>query len=188
MGFTVDPWSDRFPDLFREAHVDYADCRIRYTTAPVEEELVSRLHLVAVTEAGHVVVCRSDQGWRFLPGGTREPGESLTALASRELMEEAGAVLVGEIQCFSAHVADSSRAQPYRPHLPHPRAYWAYAVAQVQLVGAPTNPPGGETVIEVVAMPPATGAEYLQEGEDPIHADVLRHADALGLVRAWAEG
>jgi len=36
-----------FPDLFRDEYVDYADCRIRYTTHAAPEELISRLHLVA---------------------------------------------------------------------------------------------------------------------------------------------
>lgn len=146
---------------------------------------MSRLHLGAVTDAGYVVVCRSGQGWRFLPGGTREPGESLAELAGRELMEEAGAVLEGELQHFAAHVADSARVTPYRPHLPHPRAYWAYAVAPVQVVGTPTNPRDGETVVEVLILPPSVAADHLPE-EDPIHADVVRHADAMGLVRARA--
>jgi 8-oxo-dGTP diphosphatase len=181
----VDPWRDRFPELFRESYVDYADCRIRYTTEVPAEDLVSRLHLVAVTDAGNVVVCRSEQGWRFLPGGTREPGESLPELAGRELVEEAGAVLDGELRYFSAHVADSARVTPYRPHLPHPRAYWAYAVAPVRVLGTPTNPDDGERVVEVLMLPPPVAADYLQE-EDPIHADVVRHAHAIGLVRSRA--
>lgn len=174
-------WCVRFPNLFRDAYVDYADCRVRYTTEPAPEELVSRLHLVAVTKEGKIVVCRSQQGWRFLPGGTREPGESLRDLARRELMEEAGAVLLGELRYFSAHVADSHRQRPFRPHLPHPRAYWAYAVASVRVVGVPTNPADGEAIVEVLILPPAEAADYIAE-HDPVHADVLRHAEAMGLV------
>jgi len=173
-------WRER---LFRDAYLEYAQSHIRYTTEAAPDELVSRLHLVAVTHEGDVVVCRSREGWRFLPGGTREPGESLHALASRELMEEAGAVLKGEPRHFSAHVADSDRALPYRPHLPHPRTYWVYAIADVEIVRAPTNPAGDEMVVEVLTLPPHEAAAYLQE-DDPLHADVLRHAEALNLVRA----
>lgn len=126
-------------------------------------------------------MCRSSQGWRFLPGGTREPGESLLDLARRELVEEAGAALLGGLLHFSAHLVDSERDKPYRPHLPHPRAYWGYAVARVQITGPPLNPPDGETVVEVLTLPPSQAAEYLDD-EDPIHADVLRHADALRLL------
>lgn len=175
-------WRMRFPDLFRNDFVDYAACRIRYTTDTVPEELVSRLHLVAVTADSTIIVCRSEQGWRFLPGGTREPGESLDELARRELREEAGAVLQSDLRYFAAHVADSQRDRPYRPHLPHPRAYWAYAVADVDIVDVPTNPIDGETVVEVLALPPAAAANYL-EADDPVHADVLRHAEGMGLVR-----
>lgn len=174
-------WAERFPRLFRDGYVDYAACRIHYTTEPVPDDLVSRLHLVATTPECDVVVCRSVEGWRFLPGGTREPGESLLDLARRELREEAGAVLDGGILTFAAHVADSERPHPHRPHFPHPRAWWAYAVATVSITGAPTNPDDGEVVVEVLALPPTDAADYL-EAYDPVHADVLRHAQAMGLL------
>jgi 8-oxo-dGTP diphosphatase len=172
----------RFPNLFRESYVDYADCRTWYTTEAAPDDLVTRLHLVAVTAEGDVVVCRSAQGWRFLPGGTREPGESLHDLARRELMEEAGAVLEGEPGYFAAHVADSNRDRPFRPHFPHSRTYWAYATAPVSIVDKPTNPEDGETVVEVVTLPPTAAADYIEDQDQQFHADVLRHAVALGLV------
>jgi 8-oxo-dGTP diphosphatase len=176
-----DPWSVRLPRLFRESYVDYADALIRYTTDPVPDHLVSRLHLVATTAEGHVVVCRSEEGGRFLPGGTREPAESLEDLAGRELAEEAGSVLEGPLRPFAAHEATSRRDRPFRPHLPHPRAYWSYATARVRVVGAPTNPDDGEKVVEVLALPPDEAVHWIAV-HDPIHADVLRHALGQGLI------
>ena len=176
-----DFWSARFPDLFREGYVDYADCRVRYTTELASPELVSRLHLVAVTPAAEIVVCRSKEEGRFLPGGTREPKESLRELAQRELAEEAGAELVGEVRCFAAHVADSRRERPFRPHMPHPRTLWAYAVVDVRIVGEPTNPADGERVAEVLELPVAQAVAYLGE-DDRVGADVVRHAQAMGLL------
>lgn len=41
-------WAAQLPDLFREAYVGYADARVRCTTEGLVEDLVSRLHLVAV--------------------------------------------------------------------------------------------------------------------------------------------
>src|SRR3954468_22950920 len=118
-------WAAEFPGLYARSYVDYAGCEVGFTTAGVPDRLVSRLHLVTVTPQRLVIACRSAQGGRFLPGGTREEGESLAGLARRELMEEAGARLAGGIEIFASHVADSRRDAPYRPHLPHPRAYWA---------------------------------------------------------------
>ncbi|MFC6286611.1 NUDIX domain-containing protein [Nocardioides sp. GCM10027113] len=161
--------------------MDYAAARISYVVGAAPEALVTRLHIVAVTERAEVVVCRSAEGERFLPGGRREPGESLLELARRELVEEAGAALSGTLLHFSSHRADSERNEPYRSHFPHPRTYWGYAVGHVRVAGTPSNPPDGENVVEVLALPPVQAADYLAKN-DPLHADVLRHADALGLI------
>ena len=170
-----------FPSLVGESYVDYAAARIRYVHDIAKHELVTRLHLVALTDDGEVVVCRSVQGWRFLPGGTRERDETLVDLARRELLEEAGATLQGDLLHFSAHEVDSERAAPYRPYFPHPRSYWAYAVARVEITGPPLNPPDGEEVVEVLTLSAAEAAAYLRV-DDPIHADVVLHARALGLL------
>ena len=83
----------------------------------------------------------------------------------------------------SAAMASVAPPQPsYRPHLPHPRAYWAYAVARAQVIAAPVNPPDGEQVVEVRTLAPGLAAAFLAE-HDPVHADVLRLAVAMGLLR-----
>lgn len=181
-------WETAFPDLFAPNYVDYAGCRLGFTVDPVPADLVSRLHLIARTPQGELIVCRSVQGWRFLPGGTREPGETVPELARRELMEEAGAQLTSEPHIFAAHVADSERDGPYRPHLPHPRAYWAYGIADAQIVTKPTNPPDGEQVVEVLTLAPADAAAFIGDGGegdttgDSFHAMVIRLAQAMALL------
>ncbi|GAA1035896.1 hypothetical protein GCM10009557_45160 [Virgisporangium ochraceum] len=181
-------WAARFPGLFEPGEVDYADCALSFTTATVPDSLVARLHLVAVTAGERVIVCRSTQGWRFLPGGTREPGESLQALAEREVLKEAGARLTGPVRIFATHVADSRAAAPYLPHLPHPRSYWAYGAAPAELVGAPTMPPDGERIVEVLALPPADASAYLA-AFDPVQAAVVDLAVSMGVMgdslRSW---
>lgn len=174
-------WAVAFPTLFAHSYVDYADYQLGFTTNPVPDKLVARLHLVARTPLGLVIVCRSIQGWRFLPGGTREEGETLFELARRELMEEAGARITGSVEIFASHVADSRRAGPYRPHLPHPRAYWGYGITEAEVVGPPTNPHDGEHVVEVLTLLPAEAASYI-EIHDPLHADVVRLAHAMALI------
>jgi 8-oxo-dGTP diphosphatase len=175
-------WAERFPTLYAGEYVSYSNSDTTYTTSPPPDDLISRLHLIAVTEDGLVVVCRSDRGWRFLPGGTREPGESVSALARRELMEEAGAVLLSEPRYVSAHVSHSRNEAPYRAHQPHPVAYWAYAVALVEVTCAPTMPDeGAEQIVEVLALSPVEAANYI-EAHDPTQAEVLRHAIAMGVL------
>ena len=171
-------WQTR---LLQPTYIDYAGCEIQYRTGSPPEDLIARLHLVARTAAGEVLVCRSVEGWRFLPGGTREPGEPVAELAARELLEEAGAALYGPVRMFGGHEAISRLDRPYRPHLPHPRAYWAYAVADVTVAGPPTNPDDGEQVVAVTALPPAEAVAELAK-HDALHADVLAEAVRRGLV------
>jgi len=175
-------WGTHVPRLFAATRVDYADVDLGFTTGPFDDALVSRLHLVAVTAPGELIVCTSVQGWRFLPGGTREPDESVLQLAARELLEEAGATLVGEdLTLFGAHTADSPHAEPWRPHLPHPRTMWAYGACRAQITGPPTCPPDGEQIVDVLALPTAEAVAFL-EAHDALMADAVRLATAMGLV------
>lgn len=174
-------WRHRFPRLFASRYVDYADADAIFTTGTVPESLVSRLHLVALTKAGNVVVCESDLGWRFMPGGRREPGESVRDLASRELNEEAGARLLTDPVVFGAFQATSRRDQPYRPHLPHPRAFWAYASARVEVTGRPTSPADGEQIVAVHELAPMEAIAFLRS-HDEHEADVLALASAMGVL------
>jgi 8-oxo-dGTP diphosphatase len=177
----AETWAERFPDLFRERFEAYANADLTFRLGAPDDALVARLHLVAIDPDGLVVVCRSLEGWRFLPGGTREPGETLTELAARELLEEAGCILRGPVEVFAHQQSRSRNPAPYRSHLPHPEAAWAYATARVHRAGDPTNPPDGESVVEVLALPLAQAAAWLRV-HDGEHADVLLLADALGLL------
>ncbi|MBI4944384.1 MAG: NUDIX domain-containing protein [Actinobacteria bacterium] len=174
-------WAARLPDVFEPRDVGYAAARVRATTSFVRESIVSRLHVVAVTTTGSVLVCRTAEGGLFMPGGTKEPGETLDALARRELAEEAGAQLLSPLRRFAGYEATSSLPQPYRPHQPHPVAYWGYAVAQARVVGPPTCPPDAEQGVEVLQLDPQDAVTRLTV-TDPLHAGMLRLALAMGLV------
>jgi 8-oxo-dGTP diphosphatase len=178
----VDDWSSRFPGLFGSRFEAYADADLEFRLGAPPDDLVTRLHLVAVDPQHLIVVCRSVEEWRFLPGGRREEGESLHEIAGRELLEEAGCVLVGEPgEVFAHQLASSRRPEPHHPHFPHPVSAWGYAVAHVEVAGTPTNPSDGESVVEVVALPVAEAAAWLRV-HDAEHADVVLLAEAMGLL------
>ena len=175
-------WAARFPELFRPRFEAYANADLEFRLGAAADEETTRLHLVAVDPRGLVVVCRSVEEWRFLPGGRREPGETVTDLARRELREEAGCTMVGELGPVFAHQRATSRnAAPYRAHFSHPVSAWAYAVARVEVTGAPTNPEDGEAVVEVRRLPVPEAADWVRV-HDAEHAAVLLLADALGLI------
>ncbi|MFC7404427.1 NUDIX hydrolase [Georgenia alba] len=174
-----EPSSGEFPTLFTERYLEFAGCRVLGTFDVPPDGLVAKLHLVAVTDRGHVLVCVGEDGDVFLPGGTREPDESLADLARRELREEAGAELRGELTHLLALRAVSERPSPYRPHLPHPTSYWSFAVGPAEVVSAPTNPPDGERVVDVRALPPAEAVAAIGENVSA-HGDVVRLAAARG--------
>lgn len=179
----MDDSSARFPELFGTTAHAYANADLEFRLGAPSDDLVTRLHLVAIDPDGLIVVCRSAEGWRFLPGGRREEGESLHEVAERELREEAGCALVGASEAVFAHLrVQSHDPEPHRGHFPHPESAWAYAVAHVQAIGPPTNPEDGEVVVEVRRLPVSEAADWLRV-HDAEPADVLLLAEAMGLLR-----
>ena len=184
-------WHDRFPQLFARSAFEWGgvasgDLEIRFSLEFPPDELVSNVKVIGRAAggvaAGGVVVCQSDQGWRFLPGGTREAGETVAETARRELLEEAGASIVGALDWIGAFEVNHPGSRPYRPHLPHPVSYWLYAVGDVALERRPTNPADGEAVIEVLTLPPVEAVDYLAGFDNGRLTDVLRLAIAMGHV------
>jgi len=145
--------SERFPLLHRPERWDWASITMQFRTEPPADRLVSSTHVVAFVDE-HVVLCRDQRAhvW-FLPGGTREPGEAVADSLARELMEEAGARLLGDFHPIGAHVGVSDADRPYRPHLPHPEKAWLWGWAEAEIVGPPTLPDGGERIEEVRLFP-----------------------------------
>ncbi|HWD81905.1 MAG TPA: NUDIX domain-containing protein [Kribbella sp.] len=177
----MQPWADQFPDLFAPGYWEWGELDVRFTVDEPPDELISNAHVVCRTTDG-VVVCANDLGWRFLPGGTREPGETIEQLVRRELLEEAGARLTGPLTWLGAHRADHRLPAPYRPHLPHPVSYWANYVADVVIEQPPTNPDDGEQVTDVLVLPPDDAATYLDQQPGGAMGPVVRLAQAMRLV------
>ncbi len=176
-------WKEQFPELFAPAFWHWGDLDAQFTLEQPPDELISNVHVVARAEGG-IVVCRNDLGWRFLPGGTREPDEAIEETARRELLEEAGARLTGPLTWLGGHRADHRRPAPYRPHLPHPVSYWVNVVADVVVDRQPTNPPDGEQVVEVLVLPPEKAIEFLDamNDNDGLMANLVRLAMAMELI------
>ena len=177
----VGVWQERFPELFAPAYVDYANTDITFTLDAPPDELIGRVHCVAVDPQHRVAVCRSVDEWRFLPGGTRERDESISELVTRELLEEAGAKTSGDPVIFASQVSRSRNPEPYRAHLPHPLSYWAFAVVEAEVVQPPSNPDDGEQVVEVRSLLPDEAAAWLAV-HDPVCADIVRLALAMDLI------
>lgn len=156
----------RYPRLFAPTHWAWGGIDAAFTVAPMPDELVTNVHLVGFVGAD-VVICRDAPGHWFLPGGTREPGETVDACLARELVEEAGAELAGPVRILGAHDCHDPKPEPYRPHQPHPRKAWLWCAADVRLVGPPTVPDhDAEPVEEVRAAPLAEAAALLAPGGD----------------------
>jgi 8-oxo-dGTP diphosphatase len=95
----------------------------------------------------------------------------------RELREETGARLLsytafGVLRCHA-------RGAPYRPHLPHPDYDCLYGYGDVELVGAPEVPAGGEGIVAVQVMAPEQAAAFLVGKGRPWEADLDRLAARL---------
>jgi 8-oxo-dGTP diphosphatase len=175
-----DAWRDAYPDLFApKLWGPRGETEARFGLADPPEDAIGNVHVICRTGDG-IVVCASDEGARFLPGGTREPGESIEETAQRELLEEAGVRLRSPLTWCGAFRCDQSGPR-YRPHLPYPINFMLYAVADGEVTGNPTSPPDGEQITEVLVLPPEQAADWLQR-QDPIFADLVRLTVARGLI------
>jgi 8-oxo-dGTP diphosphatase len=149
------------PTLYGRQHWPEVQVWASYTERLPAEGLVQSVHVIAIDAAGNICVCHDDQGNVFLPGGTREPGESIMDCAVRELREEAGLTIKDGLLWFGVHMADGYKPIPYRPHLPHPKKAWLWGVCDVVQDGPPTNPPGAERVTSVRMLPVAEAQAVL---------------------------
>lgn len=141
--------ADRYPLLHQPDRWEWAQITMRFSSQIPDDDLVVSTHVVAFVD-DEVLLCQdAASGVWFLPGGTREPCESVEASLERELMEEAGARLLGRFQRLGAHVGISEADMPYRPHLPHPRQAWLWGWADAEIVGPPTAPAEGEAISAV---------------------------------------
>lgn len=142
-----------------------ADRRPISTELP-PDELIQSVPVIG-SVGDDIVICQDNRPdvW-FLPGGTREPGESLDHCLARELREEAGARLASPFRPLGAHLGRSAAAKPFRPHLPYPRSGWLWGYADVVIDTAPTNPDDGEQVIEVRMVEPAEARRLLVSDGD----------------------
>ncbi len=147
------------------------------TATVPDRSLIQSVNIVPFVGERCVVIEVAD-GSLTLPGGTREPGESLLETARRELLEEAG----GEIdlaQPLGYWACRSGRPEPWRAHLPHPDYLRLIVIAEVRLIGPPSNPQDGERIAQVDVMTlPDTVARFRRAGQ-PELADVYALASAV---------
>ncbi|MFD0279681.1 NUDIX domain-containing protein [Kitasatospora sp. NPDC127111] len=162
----------RFPQLHAPQYWAWGRFDARFSTALPPDELVTNIHLVGFT-AGRVVLCRDGRDHWFLPGGTRESGESVESCLVRELREEAGARLLGAPVWLGAHRCVTDLAEPYRPWQPHPEKAWLWGWAEVAVDSAPTNPDDGEQVVEVRAVEPAEAQRLLVRSHEPWWGELI---------------
>jgi 8-oxo-dGTP diphosphatase len=155
----------RLPRLFAQQRWEWGGLDARFSTHPPADELVTNVHVVGFV-GQRIVLCRDERDFWFLPGGTREPAESIDDCVARELVEEAGARVTSPLQWLGAHHCVSDRAEPYRPHQPHPKGAWLWCTADMELFSAPTMPEDGEQVVEVRAVEAAEAQRLLVATED----------------------
>ena len=139
------------------------------------DELVSNISMASFDNSGWLIV-RQENGWGIV-GGTLEPGEAYLDTLRRELLEEAGCELV-DCHVFGALRSTSLASTPYRAHIPHPVSFRLLGVGQVRRVGEPTNPDGGEQILEVSTCPIEEACRRLEaRPEDgPLLSDIYRLA------------
>jgi 8-oxo-dGTP diphosphatase len=157
---------------------EWAQTIVRFTDQRPPDQVVQSVRAIALVERG-VVVCRLSDGTTFLPGGTREKGESVDDCMIRELAEEAGFLMKGHAHWFAAHSGVSYHHVAYKPYAPFPLKAWLWGVVEGEIVGPPTNPIGAEQVATVSVMRPEDAVDALKD-EGRGYAQALQYWLSLG--------
>lgn len=168
-----------YPYLFQEHTWSWGPVKTIFLPGePPSFDLVSNVNIAPFDSSGWLII-RQEVGWGIV-GGTLEPGETYLDALRRELLEEAGCKLVSH-QIIGALRLESLAEEAYRPHLPHPISYRLLCVGEVRRVGQPTNPDGGETILEVATFSLAEACRRLERRPDdgPLLAEVYKMAAEL---------
>lgn len=137
---------------------------VREATRHVLRHPVVGVAAAARTEDGRwLLIRRRDTGGWALPGGTLEWGETLSDAVTREILEEAGAQLLGSPELFGVY---SRPERDYRFH--------AVTILVTTLVGEPQRAPKNPLEIaEVRLFAPDDLPPELSMGMTDMLSDVL---------------
>ena len=160
----------QYPNLFGPATWGPVQCRFALLESNPPAALVSNISIVPFA-GDKVAQIELENGLLEIIGGTLEPGESYRGAIERELIEEAGARLLS-LEPFGVWYCHSTAPIPYRPHIPHPDFYRLVAYAEVEIVGPPQVPEGGEPVRYVHLLPVEEAANSFRSQGRPELAEL----------------
>ena len=156
----------RYPLLTGWHEVTWGSSKMRYAfeLEPPDPALISNVRCAAFVGDRVVLIDTEEFGLSVFPGGTLEEGEDWRSALERELLEETGTRPVS-IEVIGRISFRSEAEEPYRAHLPFPDFHEVVTVAEVEVIGQPINPPGGEHVLSIEIVPPDEAIDRLS----PVH-------------------
>jgi 8-oxo-dGTP pyrophosphatase MutT (NUDIX family) len=159
-----------YPALFATVTWGTVQCSFALLQNEPPARMVSNISIVPFV-GGQVAQIELEDGSLEIIGGTLEPGETYREAIERELMEEAGARLLS-LEPFGIWHCHSTAPTAYRPHIPHPHFYRLVARAEIEIVGPPQVPAGGERVRRVHVLPAEEAADHFRAQSRPELAEL----------------
>ena len=175
----ADDFKRDYPAL-NQPLIDWGEISARFTFGETLPPVETIAKVTVVPFSGDkIIIVRMKTGLAEIPGGTIEENEPIQQAAERELMEEAGARLHGNLHFFGHFHCRTSATEPYKPHMPHPAYTRVIGWAHAEIVGAPTMPPDGEIITAVETLSVSDACAALAHDNRHDLAELCRLAAAM---------
>lgn len=163
----------KYPDLFAPIDQPGRHSQFELLAEMPSDELIGNAYIVPKIGPNWLYIL-DETGRIQIPGGKKEPGETVSQILAREVREESGAEIIN-YSLIGGWYTFIKNSKPKFPHLPFPYMYMIVVTGEVKIV---TDPIEKVSVIEKPLM--EVVSELRSQGRKDL-ADLYQFSSAINV-------